>query len=544
MGRRKNKQGFNSNNQELGYPVILVVILAYIYTRNYIISRIGISGSAYLFTSLDLVAIFIGLIPYGLTHVISSFIKSRIKANQLPNAKRFMYGGFVIAFIYSAIVILLMFIFRNIIANTILLKNASSIILCILALTIFFISFNAVYKAYFIATKNQGTLLIIELFEKILLVAGVIISCNILMGYGKKAAMVLLNEEAMYAFGAIGCSIGIAVSSLISLIISAFIFSFYKRTLQDSSYVGKYDDIYDILSIINSDLFKNALPTMFGVLSLFSLQTIYLLFLKTETLSVMSYNMGIYSGVFITFILAPLFWIAIYSLNERREISIAVKSADTSELRIKMADMIKYALIIGIGFSVFVEIEATNIIEGLILVSSDKASFVVRLGIPAVILICLAITFTIFLQSVKKNMAAISNSMIALGCTILSGVIFVSVLKLGIYGVLISLYIFGIILTLLNAKSLRKYIKRKNDIIRNNILIIISFVVTGIITFILSLVFKLFMLPVLIVISCLLIYVLISFVLLTKLSVLNSYLVMKYPLNGLFYWLGKTLHLI
>lgn len=537
------KYNNNIGNNDFSYMVIFAVVIFYGYFRNYVISRIGISGSAYLFTALDFIAIFIVLVPYALMHTLTGLIRSRLRANQKPNAKRIIYGGMVMAFILSVFSILFVYLFKGIIANNLLSKEYSTITLIILALSILPLSCTAVYKSFFKAAKYTGTLLIIELAEKVILISLAIIACKFSINYGTNISSVLLNREVLYAFGAIGCAAGIFIASVITAIGSCIIFKLFKSTLIDEYYSGRYDDIYDILSLINNDLIKISGPLACTIFALFLPMSLYIGSLKkTSSLSIVSYNAGLIYGPVLSLIVIPLLWILVINNTDKPLITKATKTNDLSELRIKALDMINYSLMVSIGAALFIEVCTTSLFEGLMLVSSAKAAFVARFSAPLIVFLSLSITFTAFLQGIKKPLSAVGNSLLSLIITILSAVVLTRVANLGLAGVLISLYIYSIILMLLNLKSLNKFLKHKTILRTSLIRIMIAGLISAAIIFALSFLLRLFLVPILVLVVDIVIFVVVDYLLLLKLSVINGHTITKYPFYGIFHWIGKLFH--
>lgn len=542
--RRRKNTASQSSNDNFALFCIFATVALYAYLRSYITSRIGLQGSAYLYSAYDFILIFFLLVPYGLQHTIERLIKGKLNAGQVANARRILYGGTTVALLYSIITVLNLLLFKNAICKIFMLDKGCSDAFMYLVPLIAASAFSSVYKGFLNGIRANGLYLLVELIEKLAMIIGAVIFCGVFNDYGQKVSTVVINKEYTYAFGAAGAAIGITFGYVIGLILSFVFYTLNKRVFNQKGQVKKVDDIYDVFGMIFSELIHNAGSLLFIYITIVSNQLIFIHSVKGELAKILlSYKWGAYCGVLANFIIFPVLWLFRYSLTRKHDLTVGVNSNNVSEVRVLTQELLLKALKIAIPFAIYVFVTAPKFINGLCLINSEYTFKIVRLGIFIVIPLSLAVVAINIVNGITKTAYTLINGVISTAASIVTTVLLVNVLKVGIYGVMIGFYIFCILFYALNYLSIKKIIKIKSGIMMLAVSVLIISVVGGVLTFLLSWLFGLFMPDALNALITFVVFVIFEFVAYCRFGLVSAYSVSQSPFAGLFNIIGYRFRL-
>lgn len=543
--KTRKKVNFELSDFEFVDLCIFFTIAFYFYLKIYITSRIGLNGASYVFSAFELIILFIVLVPYSLKHIMSRLLKGKLRNGQFKNAKRLLYGAFTIVTFYSVIVSLILIIFSGPICKEFLINSSSKLCLYFLLPTIFFAGTSGVIKGFLQAINASSNILIIEIIEKIAMIFGVIIFCNTFSSYGEKVSYVLMSPEYKFAFGAAGSSLGISIGMFIATVLCLLLYFKYKTILNRNDNNTRIDDIYDILALLRADIFKYVGPFFFIVLFVVIAQTFFFRQMEASSLAgLITYQWGAFSGIFINIILIPSMWIMSRSYLERDSIVIGARNGNFGELKIKISEMFEMLMSYLIPFAIFIFVIADYLIRGFALIESDLSVRILRTGILLVITVPFIISSINILQSLGKPMMVMLNGIIALVLGVTMLVVLIPIIKLNLYGVIISMTISSLVYAFLNLSSIKKVVRLKVRVQNAVIIPLIASVIAGIITFLLGLLFNLFLPATINAVICLVIYYLIIFIAYAKTSVITEYTLSKTFLGNFIYSLGKSLRIL
>lgn len=545
-GIKKSKAGIYQELSEtqINNLCLFFVIAFYIYLKIFITSRIGLSGAAYAFSAFDFILLFIVLVPYGIKQIVYKFLRMKIRTQQYKNAKRFLYGSFMVVIIYGIITGVLLLILQSFICKEILINSSSKLCLLFLIPAILITGISCVIKGFIQATGNSGYVLIMEIAEKVLMILGVIILSSIFDKYGEKVSLVLMSPDYRYAFGASGACLGITAGLLVSMIFDIFLYKTAVHSLNRNDVKSKSDDIYDIIGWIKNDLFKTVGPFFFIILFFVICQTFFIRSMADAgNKELITYNWGAYNGVLINIILIPTLWIMSKTSFTKQSIMSATRNDNYSELRNKISAMIMNSLSYLIPCFAFTLFASNHIVKGFILTDSDLAFKVLRLGSVLIILLPLCIEFIIMLQSLGQPMLVLLNSIISLVLSVACLIVLTFILKTGLIGIILGSVVGLVVFLMLNFGSIRKLVKLEINIINSLLIPFIVSLVGGIVVLGLNLLLGLFLPSALIVVVCLIIYVMLVFVAYAKLNITNELTLKNAFLGRTFLVIGKTLRL-
>lgn len=542
--QKRQKKNFNLSENEVINLSLFFIIAFYFYLRVFMISRIGLNGISYLASALDFLILFILLIPFALNNILSRLIRNKLRVGQFANTKRLIYSGFILVSVYSIIISLIILFAKEAVIKELLINKSSTFCLLFLLPTIFISSISAICKSFIRATGAITNLLILEIIEKIFMIISTMVCTNLFVNYGDKVSHVLVSPEYKYVFGAAGAALGISIGMLIGLLFYFFMYANGARSLNRNDNVKKVDDIYDIFNILKTDLLKFVAPFFFIILYLVIGQTFF--FRQMEILGkadLTTYQWGTVGGCLLTILIIPCIWFMSKTYMIRELLYSAVRNDDRAEVRIAISELLENLLSYLIPFAVFVFITASYFTKGFLLIDSDLAVRIIRIGAVLCITIPLIIACINVLQAIGKPMMVILNGIITLILGVASLILFVSILKMGIYGVVFSYIISSIIYLFLNISSIRKSTRVSFNLVNMFIYPIAASLIAGIITFLIGLLLNLFLPATIIQISCLIVFVFITFIAYAKTNIVTAYKLESTFLGSFFISLGKGLNI-
>lgn len=548
MGKRKRVRKIQNNYpaEDFVIPaVILMIILLTSWTWAVIVSQNGLQGSAYFFTVFDLILILMGSVPYTLKSVIASLVNKRVEQRQYRNAKSILNAGLLIAILYSIAVILLLCIFADSLSQSVLIGPKSYLTLIILTCTILCYSISCTFKGYFEGMGGSFPLLTASLAGQLVMAIAAAVFSGIFMNQGIKAANVLGTQETRYAYGAAGAAVGVFIGILAACILMLFMYQLYGkyfRKLLKRDTAKRRTDTVDIVIHLLMQVFPVA--GSYFVVLLYPVIDQIIFFRTGELLGktiMLTYQWGAYAGIYRGVLFLPLLIVLTLTATEKRKLSIGYQSGDIHEVRIKIHGMIRDNMIVSLFFMALALIMADKIITGFFLVESALAVRLLRMGCIAIVLLAMSVTLLVILPTINMSLASLLTGICALAANGITAYITVGRLSMGIYGIMLSVIVFGAVYTLLGMFFLHQAVKGRMNIRKILYFPVASIMITMVVMILLSLLFGLFLPPIINVIVTALLSFLIYFIALAKFEVISAYSVTAFPFGSLLLRLGKLL---
>lgn len=548
MGKRKRTENIQKNypSEELLIPAVaLMIMLLLAWTWTIIVAKTGLSGAAYFFSVFHVILVVMVVLPYTLKSVIAIAVRKRAEQNQFRNAKCILNAGILISIIYSIITVSLLYIFSDSLLQSVLINQKSQLTLMILNTVILFYSIACTFMGYFEGLGGSFPLLLASITGHLVMTIATAIFTDLFMKQGEKAANVLRTQGTQYAYGAVGAAIGITAGIVIMciaiLVMYQFYSSYFRRLLKRDTSRRRTDTVDVVTRLI-----RQVLPIAGSYLMMLLYPVIdQTIFFRTmgsgQDAILMSYQWGAYDGLYGGVMFLPLLIALALASREREKISLAFRSGDYHEVRIKAHGMIRDNIIISLFFMVLLLVMADKVIVGFFMVESALAVRMIRCGCIALILLSLSVLLLILLPAINMSIAALITGICALAANVLTAFLTIKVLSLGVYGAMISVIVFGFVYVLLGIMFLGRAVRGRIDLRKTFYCPFLSAAITGIAMLLLGLLFELFLPPILNVLATLVISFVIYFIALAKLDVISAYSVSRFPFGELLLRFGKMI---
>lgn len=487
---RKHK--FLMQGSILAIAGILVRIIGLLY-RIPMISIIGTKGSGYYTSAYSVYSLFLILSSYSFPAAISKIISERLAEGRFKDVKSVVKYSLVLAFFVGIIMFSIMYFGADLISlfhRKRLLKFA----LRALAPTLFIMSFLGIFRGVFQGMGNMILTAISQIFEQIANAITSIVFAYVLFNKGKVANLIYESTEYSYAFGAQGGAIGTGIGAFTALVILLFMFfslySKYKKFLNNNN---NYEPETRIK--VYSVLFSTIVPIIISS-TIYNLTTVVddLIFSNVLTFMKSPLNIVVLWGVFGNYHLLFNIPVAIASSLTSSiipSISISVAQNDVREVVLKVKYSVKYTMLIVIPAFVGLFILADPICNVLFKEHIDMLVKVLRTGSFAVVCFSYATVTNGILHGLGLYNIPLKNALFALFVHIAACFIFLIPLNLNIYGIVLGMIVFALVLSILNQKDINKIVRYKNSSFQRRyiltyILMVFSAIVMGVITYFLN----------------------------------------------------------
>lgn len=484
---RKHK--FLMQGSILAIAGILVRIIGLLY-RIPMISIIGTKGSGYYTSAYSVYSLFLILSSYSFPAAISKIISERLAEGRFRDVKTVIKYSLILAFFVGIIMFSIMYFGADLISlfhRKRLLKFA----LRALAPTLFIMSFLGVFRGVFQGMGNMIPTAISQIFEQIANAITSIIFAYVLFNKGKVANLIYESTEYSYAFGAQGGAIGTGIGAFTALVVLLFMFfslySKYKKFLNNNN---NYEP--ETSTKVYTVLFSTIVPIIISS-TIYNLTTVVddLIFSNVLTFMKSPLNIVVLWGVFGNYHLLFNIPVAIASSLTASiipSISVSVAQNDVREVVLKVKYSVKYTMLIVIPAFVGLFILADPICKVLFKEHIDMLVKVLRTGSFAVVCFSYATVTNGILHGLGLYNIPLKNALYALAIHIIACLIFLIPLNLNIYGIVLGMIVFALVLAILNQRDINKIVRYKNSSFQRRyiltyFLMVLSATIMGFITY-------------------------------------------------------------
>ncbi len=477
MGKNNTKSNFMIQGTILAAAGIIVRIIGLVY-RVPLNNILGKTGAGLYSTAYDIYSIFLLLSSLSLPLAVSKMVSARVAKGEVKNAYKIFLGALLFGIITGGIAGFAVYFGSDFLAN--LMKFPSSApAIKVFGPTLVIMAIVGVIRGYFQGIGSMIPTAISQIFEQI---ANAIVS--IVAAVYLKNAGDAIGKGA--AYGAAGGTLGTSAGAFIALVFLIIVFLMYKEVLnkqirrdrisrdESYSYITKSlvltivpvllsTTIYNISNLIDSGIFGNVM-TVLGY--------------KESQYSAL---WGVYSGEYRILTTVPIAIASALSVSLVPSLTRSLTIGKKGQLINKVDSIIRFSMIIaipcGVGFSML----AGPIIQ-MFFPSPDYYNLAVnlmRLGFFTVVSFSLSTITNSILQGIDRMRVPVRNAAISLIIHIVLILIFLFVFKWNIFGVVISDILFAVIVCILNAASIKKYLGYSQEILKTFILPTIAALIMG-----------------------------------------------------------------
>ncbi len=460
---------------------------------------LGDDGNGYYSTANEIYTIILMISSFSLPLAVSRLVAEREYAGEVKNSYRVLICSLRFAAVTGGILSILTFLLGGVITKYVMGVELASYALRVLAPAIFLFALTGVLRGFF---QGHGTMVLSAISQIIYLVINAIISLAgvyfmLLFGLklGEKKGDAELGTALAAAGGTFGTVASVGVALLFMIVIYLGYRNGFKRRMKKDKTRRRESDraiyraiTYTILPIVLSTLVYNSSTIIDqGVFN-------HILAGMGFTQKQYATVWGIYSGKFRVLMNVPLSIASCLAPSVVPALTEAMANNDLREAGLRTRDTIRYTMVFTIPCAVGMAALARPIMM-MLYGNNDSlalAAGIMQSGALLTVLLALSTLTTGILQGLGEMQAPLVHAATAVAIHLGFLVLFVVKFKWNIYGVVYANIIFGLIICLLNARSIRKKLHYRQEIKKTFLVPVIAAGVMGIAAYLVHRVFNLF----------------------------------------------------
>ena len=431
---------------------------------------IGDVGNNYYGTAYRIYNILLIISSYSLPLAVSKLISANMTQGRRRNVYRILKCAMIFGTVTGTTASLVLFFGAEFITETLLLTPLSIFAVQTLVPVLLIVAILGVMRGFF---QGLGTMMpsaISQILEQIVHAVVSIWAAYILVSYGASAgAVVGQTEEYAAAYGAAGGTLGTGAGALVALMFTTFVLMVYlnrfKRIMkrERGANVDSYGSIMKLLIITSIPVLLST--TIYNCNSIID-DAVFKHIANYQGYSSAEYGVwsGIFSGKYQILMNIPISIASAMAASSVPALTAAFTAGKRGEAKQQIRNATRFIMVIAFPSAVGLGVLASPIMKLLFDDSSVVAARSLQVGAVAVIFFTLSTLTNGMLQGINRMKEPIKNALIALvlHLFVLAGLMLL--LDLNIYAVVIANASFGLIMCMLNAHSIRKYIGYKQEV--------------------------------------------------------------------------------
>ena len=459
---------------------------------------IGDVGNGYYANAYEIYSIILLLSSYSLPVAISRLVAARTEKGQSKNTQKLFHGALLFAVISGGLSCILVLIFADFLATTVMGEPKSAMALRVLAPTLFIFAVMGAFRGYF---QGKGTMVVTaisQIIEQIILVVTSLVFASLFFGIGTKFGNVMMDEKFAPALGAAGATIGCGLGALASLLYVVINYQLYvKKVVQREVAIDqtkRTEKMSKIMWIILITVVPFIMSTVIYNVSGILNQSMYNHYMEgIGELDLKTLAMGVYSGKYKVLINLPIAFANAMVSTIVPSLSASVSKNDKVTARMKVATAIRVTMVITIPCAVGLAVLGRPIVDMLFNGEIDMAARMLYIGTLSIIFFPLSTLGNGVLQGIGKIYTPVINAVIALIVNIGSLLLFLYGFKIGIYSVVLANMLFSLVMCILNHVAIHRYLHYKQEVKQTFLIPLLCSVIMGVIIFLIYILFKLFL---------------------------------------------------
>lgn len=552
MGNRKKKSstGFLVQGSILAAASLISRIIGLVY-RIPLTNIIGDTGNDYYGTAFEIYNILLIISSYSLPLAVSKLVSANISKGRKRNVYRILKCALVFASITGTLAALILFFGADFITTTIMKTPFSIFAVKVLVPVLVIVAILGVMRGFF---QGLGTMMpsaVSQILEQIANAVVSVWAAYVLFSYGTKVGAVLGNSDNYAAaYGAAGGTIGTGVGALVGLLFALFVLLIYlkvfKRQMKKErkANVDSYSEIFKVLAITIVPVLLST--TIYNCNSLIDMSVFKnIAFFQGYSQHEYSTWNGIYSGKCRTLINVPISIASALAASSVPALTAAYANGRREEAIKQIGTATRFIMVVSFPCAAGIGVLASPILQLIFHDSSDLAARLLQISSVSVLFFSLSTLSNGLLQGMNRMKEPVRNAITALILHLLLLVGLMFGLKLNIYAVVISNASFGLIMSLLNARSIQKYSGYRQEIKKTFLVPAISSAGMGIVVWLVyKLLFYVFRINAVATVISILAGAVVYAVLLLLLKGLNEREILRFPKGRLLVKLARKMRLL
>ena len=484
--KKSNSKNYLVQGSILAVASIIAKIIGMIY-RFPLTNTLGNEGNSYYSTANEVYNIVLMISSFSLPLAVSKLDSERIHKGEFKNAHRVFLCAMRFALIAGGALALLTYVFAGVITKYVLSIELAVYALRVLAPAIFVFAIVGVFRGFFQGYSNMTPTAVSQVIEQIVNAIFTVVCANIMYSYGVSLAQENGNELLGPAWGAAGGTFGTVVSITVAMLFMMFVYTVQKSTLKRqmrrdvTTHLESERAIYRtmILTII-----PIVLSTLIYNISNVADQGVFNKVLLSQGYTEKQYTSiwGIYSGQFRVLMNVPLSLASCLAPSVVPSLTAAMARGDRGDARRKIRTSVRFTMIITIPCAVGMAALAKPILTMLypsLETGRPLAVGIMQAGALLIILYAFSTLTTGILQGLGKLQTPLINNAAALVIHFILLYVMLTAGNLNIYAVVWSNICFALIVSVLNAIAIARFLHYRQEWKRTFLIPVIVSIIMG-----------------------------------------------------------------
>ncbi len=445
---------------------------------------LGDVGNSYYSTANEIYSIILMISSFSLPLAVSRLMSERIQKKEFRNANRVFLCAMRFAVISGASLALITYLFSGIITKYVMNVEYAKYGLKVLAPAILIFAITGVFRGFFQSFSNMVPTAISQVIEQIVNAAVSLWGAWVLYDFGRTLVAQGENELVAPGWGAAGATFGTVASVSVAMVFMMLLYSRFNRRFRHSvrkDQGAKRESSRYVYRILILTIMPIILSTLIYNISNVLDQGIFNAILKSQNYTEKQYATiwGIYTGRFRVLMNVPLSLASSLGPAVVPTLTAAVASRDKDAAVRTVHSSTRYTMIITIPCALGMAALGGPITQMLFHPESGVAlsAGIMQAGALVIILYALSTLSTAILQGLGRLREPLIHCVIALVIHVISLVFMLRYMNLNIYAVMYSNIIFALVVSVLNALSIRRYIFYRQEIRKTFIVPAISSII-------------------------------------------------------------------
>ena len=467
-GRRE--ANFLIQGSILAIASVIVRLIGIIY-RIPLTNILGDGGNAAYTNAYEIYSLIWMIASFGIPTAVSKMVAERIGNKQEQNAGRVFGVAILFATVVGGAAFCILFFGAGFFAHVVYKRAEIEYALMILAPTVWVSAFLGAFRGFF---QGHGTMVptaVSQIVEQIINAVMSILGAWVLWNMGHR--LDLLHSEDIWSdtLGAAGGTVGTLSGAVAGLLVCIVIYRMYyssgSRELTGGSAVKEsYKSLLSTLVLMILPITLNS--AIYNISSVLD-STIFSNYADMAGMSSQAYQISwnAYSGKYHLLTHVPLAFATALSASAVPNLSRTLKTSAPSEITHKIRTAIRFAMLIAIPSCVGLAVLSKPILQLLFAgtpESNDLASVLLKAGGITVILYSFSTITNGVLQGIGRVTEPAKNAAAALVAHLVILAVCLWVFPFGIYGVVIADIIFGLMMNIMNYRSIYRAIRFRLEI--------------------------------------------------------------------------------
>ncbi|MCR5357445.1 MAG: polysaccharide biosynthesis protein [Lachnospiraceae bacterium] len=487
-----NNEGKRSNFIVQGGILAITGVISRIIGLVYRIplqKKIGDSGMGYYSAAFQIYSIMLIISSYSLPTAVSKLVAMRVAKGQYKNARRTLHGAMLFALITGGASCLIVLFGADVMATNIMNLPKSAIALRILAPTLLIVAVMGVIRGYF---QGLGTMIptaFSQLFEQVVNAVISVVAAIYLFEYGTKVSALLKDNAYSSAYGAAGGTLGTCAGALAGLLMLAVMFVIHNRDMKKNVFndsTAKNDSFPKIFRILLITILPVILSSTIYNISDVLDQGLFGSVMAKKGMG--EHDIASYWGIFSTkykvIINVPVALANALCSSIMPSLTSCVEQGKLKLARHKVRLGMRFVMIIAFPCAMGLSVLGKPILSMLFTGEIEIPSMLLRIGSITVVLYSMSTLSNGVLQGINKLNIPVRNAAIALAIHL--GVLYlcIGVFDLKLYGVVIALIVFALIICILNWISIGRYLSYRQELKKTFLIPLLASAIMGVVIFI------------------------------------------------------------